>query len=112
MRIFLDTFHLQTFIFNLKGTFKLYLGCYRSELIVTEEVELPSFGVTAEVKGLIPINCKSQNTQEEHADGAKKQGVELTNHSWRPELQNENSVYMEQCILITIGLMETFAHVQ
>lgn len=41
------------------------------------------------MKGLIPVNRKSQNAQEEHAHGAKKQGVELTNHSRRPELQLE-----------------------
>lgn len=69
-----------------KADFFFYLGRYRSELIVTEEVDLPSVGVTAKVKGLIPINRKSQNTQEEHAHRAKKQGVKLTNHSWRPEL--------------------------
>ncbi len=65
-----------------------YLRGYRSELIVTEEVELPPVGVAAEMKGLIPVNRKSQNAQEEHAHGAKKQGVELTNHSRGPELQN------------------------
>ncbi len=67
-----------------------YLRGYRSELIVTEEVELPPVGVAAEMKGLIPVNRKSQNAQEEHAHGAKKQGVELTNHSRGPELQKHS----------------------
>lgn len=71
---------------------ELYLGCYRSKLIVTEKVELSLVRITAEVKSFVPINCKSQNPQEEHAHRTKKQGVELTNHSWRPKLKIRGTI--------------------
>lgn len=64
-----------------------YLRSYRSELVVTEKINLSLVWVTAEMQGLISINSKAQNTKEKHSNWAKKKSVELSNYCWRPELQ-------------------------
>lgn len=45
-----------------------YLRSYRSELVVTEKINLSLVWVTAEMQGLISINSKAQNTKEKHSN--------------------------------------------
>lgn len=45
-----------------------YLRSYRSELVVTEKINLSLLWVTAEMQGLISINSKAQNTEEKHTN--------------------------------------------
>lgn len=45
-----------------------YLRCYRSELVVTEKINLSLVWITAEMQGLISINSKAQNTKEKHSN--------------------------------------------
>lgn len=70
-------------------TLKFYLRCNRPKLIVAEKVELSFVRIAAEVKSFVPVNRKPQDPQEEHAHRPEKQGVELTNHGWRPKLKQK-----------------------
>ena len=71
--------------------FSLYLRCYRSELVVTVQVEFSSVRIAAEVQSLIPIDGEAKNAQEEHPHRAEEQGVELAYHRRRPELEHTHT---------------------
>lgn len=46
----------------------IYLRSYRSELVVTEKINLSLVWITAEMQCLISINSKAQNTKEKHSN--------------------------------------------
>lgn len=76
---------------SLFGVLWSHLRCYGSELVVAEQVELPAVRITAEVQSFIPVDGKTQNSQEKHPHRAEEQGVELADHRRRPELQHEGT---------------------
>lgn len=64
-----------------------HLWCYRSKLVVAEEVYFSLVRLTAEMQGLISVYSKTQDTKEKHSHRSEEKSVELTNHCWRSELK-------------------------